>query len=144
MTVNTFYIMFNHSEKHSQLVCIFIDPEKNLFPRAVTTNLDSSLNTLIQLTRVVDSTAQYKISGHEWKTTHYQSNGPCSRNRSSHQRRSLKKGFLKNFAKFTGKNLCQSPFFNKVAGLRRETYLKRDSGTGAFLWILQKILRTPF
>ena len=25
---------------------------------------------------------------------------------------------LKNFAKFTGKHLCQSFFFNKVAGLR--------------------------
>ena len=29
-----------------------------------------------------------------------------------------KKGVLKNFAKFTGKQLCQSLFFNKVAGLR--------------------------
>ena len=29
-----------------------------------------------------------------------------------------KKGVLKNFAKFTGKHLCQSLFFNKVAGLR--------------------------
>ena len=28
-----------------------------------------------------------------------------------------KKGVLRNFAKFTGKNLCQSLFFNKVAGL---------------------------
>ena len=28
-----------------------------------------------------------------------------------------KKGVLKNFAKFTGKHLCQSLFFNKVAGL---------------------------
>ena len=28
-----------------------------------------------------------------------------------------KKGLLKNFAKFTGKHLCQSPFFNRVAGL---------------------------
>ena len=26
------------------------------------------------------------------------------------------KGVLGNFAKFTGKNLCQSLFFNKVAG----------------------------
>ena len=25
---------------------------------------------------------------------------------------------LKNFAKFTGKHPCQSPFFNKVAGLQ--------------------------
>ena len=28
-----------------------------------------------------------------------------------------KKGVLKNFSKFTGKHLCQSLFFNKVAGL---------------------------
>ena len=29
-----------------------------------------------------------------------------------------KKGALRNFAKFTGKHLCQSLFFNKVAGPR--------------------------
>ena len=32
---------------------------------------------------------------------------------------------LKNFVKFTGKKLCQSPFFNKVAGLRPVTLLKK-------------------
>ena len=30
----------------------------------------------------------------------------------------LKKGVLRNFAKFTGKHLCQSLFFNEVTGLR--------------------------
>ena len=29
-----------------------------------------------------------------------------------------KNSFLRNFAKFTGKHLCQDLFFNKVAGLR--------------------------
>ena len=39
--------------------------------------------------------------------------------RSSHQRCSVKKGVLTNFAKFTGKHLCQSLFFNRVqAGLQ--------------------------
>ena len=38
---------------------------------------------------------------------------PC---RSSHQRCSIKKGPLKNFAKFTWKHLCQSLCFNKFAG----------------------------
>ena len=38
--------------------------------------------------------------------------------RSSHQRCSMKKGVLRNFAKLTGKHLYQSLFFNKVAGLR--------------------------
>ena len=37
--------------------------------------------------------------------------------RSSHQKCSIKKGVLKNFAKLTRKLLCQSPFFDKVAGL---------------------------
>ena len=39
-------------------------------------------------------------------------------NRSSHSF-SLQKGVLKNFAKFTGKQLCKSLFFNKVAWLLR-------------------------
>ena len=38
--------------------------------------------------------------------------------RSSHRGCSVRKGVLKNFAKFSGKHLCQSLFFNKVAGLR--------------------------
>ena len=38
--------------------------------------------------------------------------------RSNHQRRSLKKDVLRNFAKFTEKHLCQSLVSNKVAGLR--------------------------
>ena len=36
--------------------------------------------------------------------------------RSSQQRCSVRKGVLRNFTKFTGKHLCQSFFFNKVAG----------------------------
>ena len=37
----------------------------------------------------------------------------------------IKIGILKNFAKFTGKQLCQSLFFNKIAGLRPTTLLKK-------------------
>ena len=37
--------------------------------------------------------------------------------RSSHWRCSVRRGVLRNFAKFTGKHLCQSLFFNKVTGL---------------------------
>ena len=35
----------------------------------------------------------------------------------------MKKGVLRNFTKFTGKHVCQSLFFNKVAGLglKKET-----------------------
>ena len=38
--------------------------------------------------------------------------------RSSRPEVFYKKGVLRNFSKFTGKLLCQSLFFNKVAGLR--------------------------
>ena len=53
-------------------------------------------------------------------------------------------GVLKNFAKFTGKHLCQGHLFNKVAGLRPPTLLKRILWEGVFLWIFAKFLRTPF
>ena len=36
--------------------------------------------------------------------------------RSSHQRYAVRKGVLRNFAKFTGKHLRQSLYFNRVAG----------------------------
>ena len=51
-----------------------------------------------------------------------------------------KKGVLRNFAKFTGKHLCQGLFFNEVAGLGPASLLKRDAGTGVFLWIFQNFL----
>ena len=37
----------------------------------------------------------------------------------SHRRFSIKKDALGNFAKFTGKHLCQRLFFNKTLGLER-------------------------
>ena len=49
------------------------------------------------------------------------------RTRSSHWKCYVRKGVLRNFAKFTGKHQCQSLFFNKVAGF----------GTGGFLLILR-------
>ena len=39
--------------------------------------------------------------------------------------RCLRKGVLRNFAKLTGKHLCQDVFFNKVAGLKPTTLLKK-------------------
>ena len=51
--------------------------------------------------------------------------------RSSHQRCSLRKGVLRNFAKFTGKHLCQSLFFNKVAGAACN-FIKKETLTQVF------------
>ena len=43
---------------------------------------------------------------------------PQTQSRSSRPDVFYKKGVLRNLAKFTGKQLCQGLFFNKVAGLR--------------------------
>ena len=54
------------------------------------------------------------------------------------------KGVLKYFAKFTGKHLCQSLFFNKAAGLRAATLLKKKLWHRSFPVNFVKFLRTPF
>ena len=53
------------------------------------------------------------------------------------------KGVLRNFTKFTGKHLCQSLFFNKVAGLRLATFLKKKLWHRCFAVNFAKFLRTP-
>ena len=53
--------------------------------------------------------------------------------RSSHKRCSKKKDVLRNFAKFTGKHLWQNHFFNKVAGLKPATLLKKKLWHRCFL-----------
>ena len=54
-----------------------------------------------------------------------------------------KKAVLRNFAKFTGKRLCPSLFFHKVAGLRPPTLLKKRLGHGCFSMNFAKLLRIP-
>ena len=44
--------------------------------------------------------------------------------RSNHRRCSVKNDVLRNFAKFTGKHLCQSLFFNKVASVPATLLIK--------------------
>ena len=69
-------------------------------------------------------------------------NKKTGQSRSSHQRCSVKKGALRNF---TGKHLCQSLFFNKVAGLRPATLLKKETLVAqVFSCEFVKFLRTPF
>ena len=53
--------------------------------------------------------------------------------RSSHRRSSIKKGVFKNFAKFTEKQLCLVPFFNKVETL-----------TEVFSYEFREILKDTF
>ena len=63
--------------------------------------------------------------------------------RSSHRRYSVKKGVLRNFTKFTAKHLCQSLFFNKVAGLKPAKLLKKRLWHRCFPVNFAKFLRKP-
>ena len=47
-----------------------------------------------------------------------------------------KNGVLRNFAKFTGKQLCQRFFFDKVAGLRPVKFLRAPFLTEQLWWLL--------
>ena len=74
--------------------------------------------------------------------------------RSSHRRCFVRKGVLRNLAKSTGKPLRQSlflnkvagrkVFFNKVAGLRPATLLKKRLWRRCFPVDIAKFLRAPF
>ena len=62
--------------------------------------------------------------------------------RSSHRRCSIKKGVLRNFAKLTGKHLCQSLFFNQVAGLLQ--LIKKETLTQVFSFEFCQISKNNF
>ena len=63
--------------------------------------------------------------------------------RSSRPKVFYTKGVLKNFTKFTGKHVCQSLFFNKVADLRPFNQVA-DLRHRCFPVDFAKFLRTPF
>ena len=64
--------------------------------------------------------------------------------RSSHRRCSIRKCVLRNFAKFAGKYMCQSLFFNKVAVFRVATFFKKRLWHRCFPVNFVRFLRAPF
>ena len=82
----------------------------------------------------------FSASAQDWPNIFF----PVDLNRSSHQGCSMKNVLLRNFTKFTGKRLCQSLFFNKVAGLRPATLLKKRLWHSCFPVNFGKFLSTPF
>ena len=64
--------------------------------------------------------------------------------RSSRPEVFCKKGILRNFAKITEKHLSQSFFFNKVAGIRPATLLKKRLWHKCFPVNFAKFLKTHF
>ena len=52
-------------------------------------------------------------------------------------------GILRNFTKFTGKHLCQSLFFNKVAGLSPQAckFIKKEALAQVFSFEFVQFIR---
>ena len=61
---------------------------------------------------------------------------------SSHKKCSVKKGVLKNFAKFSGQHLCQSLFFHKVSG--PSTFLQKETLAKVFSCEFFEIFKNTF
>ena len=66
------------------------------------------------------------------------------KSRSSHRSCSVRKADHRNLTKFTGKHLCWSLFFNKVAGLRPAILSKKRLWHRCFSVNFAKFPRTPF
>ena len=93
------------------------------------------------------------MNGHRWVKLYGWSKTICRNTacysamicrRSSYRRCSVGKGVLRSFAKLTGKHLCQSLFFNKIAGLSPATLLKKRLLCRGFPVNFAKFLRTHF
>ena len=79
---------------------------------------------LLQESYLLYINSDYKNLGYKIYTTILKNHMQAALDRSSHLRCSVRKVALRNSAKFTGKHLFQSLYFNKVAGLGPETLLK--------------------
>ena len=96
------------------------------------------LTPLVYICHFQDSTAYKTLQlprAREFPLKYFKqlNNSVPIRIRSSHWRRSLKKGVLKIFINFIEKNLCWSLFLIKLQAYRSATLLKGDSNISVFL-----------
>ena len=56
----------------------------------------------------------------------------------------MKKGMLKNLAKFTGNHLCWSLFLNKTVDLKPATLFKKETPTQVFSCKYYEIFKNSF
>ena len=110
-----------------------------LYSVFMTNAIISFLQVFLSCTRLVDQ-LQLTLTS---KVTHQQLI-KCSNSRSNRPVVFCRKDVLRNFAKLTGKRLCQSLFFNKAASLRPAPSLKKRLWHRCFPENFAKFLRTPF
>ena len=117
---------------------IHIDPIWSLPVKSGSLFLVHLLKNMLQIARCV-TYKHFKITWLRSSTQRYgKSTEYVTSFRSSQQRCSIKEGVLKNFAKLTGKDLCQSRFLIKLKSSACDL-TKRNSGTYVFQWVLQNL-----
>ena len=95
-------LIFNNTIRHALMINIYY----------ISYDIESTIFSLCQVTLLISAfTGNFLICCVSIKYHHFLASKP-----SSHPKVFQEKGVLKNFAKYTGKHLCWSLFFNKVAG----------------------------
>ena len=117
----------------------------NIFLKTVKSCLDVSVLPLLNCLIVNETAGSSNLCESEFMTSlSIDTEFCCYMYRSNRPEVFCKKGVLRNFATFTGKHLCQSLYFNKVAGLKPATLLKKRFWHRCFSVNFVKFLRTLF
>ena len=121
-----------HSLKFGEIILSFIRPKENsVFAIHDTKALKLLIRRRLKVTHLSEHKFRHSFrdTGDNCKLYQFVNlSHDKKKTRSSRPEVFCIKGVLRNFTKFTGKRLCQSLFFNKVAGCL-QLYQKRDSGT---------------
>ena len=104
------------------------------------TSRDLFINGLLVFKRIVSIASSYK----DEKRLMVSEITPKTCSGAVVRRSSVKKSALENFSKFTGKRLCRSPLFYKVADLRPATIFKNILRHRCFSMSFEKIFRNTF
>ena len=123
------WILQYHEDCDYEFCMIWSHPTKYGFD----TNWDHSLCSRTEFRSPIALKRKLSLFIWIWVKKHEQ----LSKNKFYSEAVSRRCSVKKMFLKLSQSWLFRSLFFNKVVGLRPATLWKKDSNTGAFLWILQ-------
>ena len=139
-----------HSLKFGEIILSFIRPKENsVFAIHDTKALKLLIRRRLKVTHLSEHKFRHSFrdTGDNCKLYQFVNlSHDQKKTRSSRPEVFCIKGVLRNFTKFTGKRLCQSLFFNKVAGLRPQAcnVIKKETLTQTFSYEFYKISKNTF
>ena len=131
-TSTIFFVMSAKMVCYKYEISLFATKQRYPFPEKIylKVTFPASLKKMIFILENMVFLLKYHVDWHSIKSS-----------RGSHLRCSMRKRALRNFAKFSRKNLCQSLFFNKVTDLRPGTLFKKRLCRRCFPVNFAKFLR---